>query len=102
MTSIAPVVTLSPRDYDAVVFDLDGVLIRTVSVHAPAWKRQEFPHSTKFSGGARHCSAKTPGGEDLEIQEPIPRGDFATFHFDSTLPGMLGSTLIRDQFVERR
>jgi len=39
MTSIAPVVTLSPRDYDAVVFDLDGVLIRTASVHAAAWKR---------------------------------------------------------------
>ena len=61
-----------------------------------------FPHSTKFSGGARHCSAKSPGGEDLEIQEPIPRGDCATFHFDPTLPGMLGSTLIRDQIVEVR
>jgi beta-phosphoglucomutase-like phosphatase (HAD superfamily) len=39
MTSIAPVVTLSPRDYDAVLFDLDGVLARTASVHAAAWKR---------------------------------------------------------------
>jgi beta-phosphoglucomutase family hydrolase len=39
MTSIAPVVTLSPRDYDAVLFDLDGVLTRTASVHAAAWKR---------------------------------------------------------------
>ena len=39
MTSIAPVVTLSPREYDAVVFDLDGVLTRTASVHAAAWKR---------------------------------------------------------------
>jgi len=47
MTSIAPVVTLSPRDYDAVVFDLDGVLIRTASVHAAAWKRS---HSIEFSG----------------------------------------------------
>lgn len=32
-------VTLSPRDYDAVLFDLDGVLTRTASVHAAAWKR---------------------------------------------------------------
>lgn len=31
----------------------------------------------------------------MEIQEPILRGDFATFHFDPTLPGMLGSTLLR-------
>jgi beta-phosphoglucomutase family hydrolase len=33
------VVTLSPRDYDAVLFDLDGVLTRTASVHAAAWKK---------------------------------------------------------------
>jgi beta-phosphoglucomutase-like phosphatase (HAD superfamily) len=39
MTSTAPVVTLSPRDYDAVLFDLDGVLTKTASVHAAAWKR---------------------------------------------------------------
>src|SRR5919198_2448180 len=39
MTSIAPVVTVSPRDYDAVLFDLDGVLTKTASVHAAAWKR---------------------------------------------------------------
>jgi len=59
-------------------------------------------HSTKFSGGARHCSAKAPGGEDLEMQESILRGDFATVHFSPTLPGMPGSTLIRDQVVEVR
>ena len=39
MTGIAPVVTLSPRDYDAVLFDLDGVLTKTASVHAAAWKK---------------------------------------------------------------
>lgn len=39
MTCICPVVTLSPRDYDAVLFDLDGVLTRTASVHAAAWKK---------------------------------------------------------------
>ena len=32
------VITLSPRDYDAVLFDLDGVLTRTANVHAAAWK----------------------------------------------------------------
>ena len=39
MTSQPPLVTLSPRDYDAVVFDLDGVLTSTASVHAAAWKQ---------------------------------------------------------------
>jgi hypothetical protein len=33
------VVTLSPLDYDAVLFDLDGVLTKTARVHAAAWKR---------------------------------------------------------------
>ncbi len=39
MTCACPVVTLSPRDYDAVLFDLDGVLTRTARVHAAAWKK---------------------------------------------------------------
>src|SRR5688572_11283276 len=39
MTSVAAIVTLSPRDFDAVLFDLDGVLTRTASVHAAAWKK---------------------------------------------------------------
>jgi beta-phosphoglucomutase family hydrolase len=33
------VITLSPRDYDAVLFDLDGVLTKTANVHASAWKK---------------------------------------------------------------
>ena len=39
MTRACPVIALSPRDFDAVLFDLDGVLTRTASVHARAWKR---------------------------------------------------------------
>jgi len=39
MSGVVPVTTLSPRDYDAVLFDLDGVLTRTASVHAAAWKK---------------------------------------------------------------
>ena len=33
------VTTISPRDFDAVLFDLDGVLTKTASVHASAWKK---------------------------------------------------------------
>ncbi len=39
MTATAPIITLSPRDYDAVLFDLDGVLTKTATVHAAAWKK---------------------------------------------------------------
>ncbi len=39
MTETTHIVTLSPREYDAVLFDLDGVLTKTASVHAAAWKR---------------------------------------------------------------
>lgn len=39
MSGTGAVLTLSPRDYDAVLFDLDGVLTRTASVHAAAWKK---------------------------------------------------------------
>jgi beta-phosphoglucomutase family hydrolase len=39
MTGAGPIVNVSPRDYDGVLFDLDGVLTRTASVHAAAWKR---------------------------------------------------------------
>jgi beta-phosphoglucomutase-like phosphatase (HAD superfamily) len=39
VTRASRIVSLSPRDYDAVLFDLDGVLTQTAAVHARAWKR---------------------------------------------------------------
>jgi beta-phosphoglucomutase-like phosphatase (HAD superfamily) len=38
MTGISPMATLSLLDYDAVVFDLDGVVTKTASVHAAVWQ----------------------------------------------------------------
>jgi beta-phosphoglucomutase family hydrolase len=38
VASSPSLITLSPHDYDAVLFDLDGVLTRTARVHAAAWK----------------------------------------------------------------
>jgi beta-phosphoglucomutase family hydrolase len=38
VTAICPTITLSPQDYDAVLFDLDGVLTQTTSLNAAAWK----------------------------------------------------------------
>jgi beta-phosphoglucomutase family hydrolase len=39
VSEAASVITLSVGDYDAVLFDLDGVLTKTASVHAVAWKK---------------------------------------------------------------
>ncbi|HZD51603.1 MAG TPA: beta-phosphoglucomutase family hydrolase [Woeseiaceae bacterium] len=53
VSSTGTIVTLSPSDYDAVLFDLDGVLTRTADVHAAAWKRlfDEFLRRRAEEGG---------------------------------------------------
>ena len=64
MTSI-PLCTLSPRDYDAVLFDLDGVLTRTASVHAAAWKKlfDEFLEQRATTAGEAFVRIEAPRGE---------------------------------------
>jgi hypothetical protein len=59
-----------------------------------------LPHSTGFSGGVWHRSAKASRGENLEIEEPVSCWDCSSFHFHTTLTRMLGSTLIRDEVVQ--
>jgi beta-phosphoglucomutase-like phosphatase (HAD superfamily) len=39
VSGTGPLITLSPQDWDAVLFDMDGVLTRTADVHARAWKK---------------------------------------------------------------
>lgn len=39
MSGTGALITLSPRAYDAVLFDMDGVLTRTADLHAHAWKK---------------------------------------------------------------
>ncbi len=38
MTSKSPAMTISKNEYDAVIFDLDGVITDTASTHSTAWK----------------------------------------------------------------
>lgn len=45
-----PKVTLSKSDYDAAIFDLDGVITRTAKVHFRAWKRLFDEYLEKRSG----------------------------------------------------
>ncbi|HLT25779.1 MAG TPA: beta-phosphoglucomutase family hydrolase, partial [Zeimonas sp.] len=53
MVDTGQVVTVSPLDYDAVLFDLDGVLTNTAGAHAAAWKRlfDEFLADRAAAGG---------------------------------------------------
>ncbi len=48
---------LSRRDFDAVIFDLDGVITRTASVHAGAWKRlfDDFLRERAEDSGEPFC-----------------------------------------------
>ena len=61
MTSTAPVATVSPRDYDAVWFDFDGVLTKTASVHAAAWQ----PSSKRAGSRRRGATPATPGTQTV-------------------------------------
>jgi len=45
-----PHVSISKERYDAVIFDLDGILTRTASVHTDAWK-EVFDEYREASGG---------------------------------------------------
>jgi len=51
MTDDLPLIMLSSREVDAVLFDLDGVLTRTASVHAAAWKKL-FDHFFERRAGS--------------------------------------------------
>ena len=56
-------------------------------------------HSTELRGGGWHHSAKAARGEDLDIEEPVACR-YASAHFHTTLPSMLGSMLIRDEIIQ--
>lgn len=47
-----PRLILSPERYDAVIFDLDGVITRTARAHAAAWKRM-FDEFLRGRGGGK-------------------------------------------------
>jgi beta-phosphoglucomutase-like phosphatase (HAD superfamily) len=61
MTSTAPVVTVSPRDCDAVLFDLDRVLTKTASVHAAAWQ----PSAKRAGSERRGATPATPSTQTV-------------------------------------
>lgn len=64
MMATGTTILLSPRDYDAVLFDLDAVVTNTASTHAAAWKQL-------FDAFLRHRAATT--GETFVPFRPSTR-----------------------------
>src|SRR5262249_43568866 len=65
-------------------------------------QNQQFPRSTELRGGGWHRSAKASRSEDSDIEEPVACWYASAFHFHTTLPGILGSMLIRDEIIQMR
>ena len=57
-----------------------------------------IPPNLVVERGSR--SSKAARGEDLQVEHPILCRYSPTFHFHTTLTGMLGATLIRDEVVQ--
>ncbi len=49
--SVSNPIQLSPQEYDAVIFDLDGVVTKTAIVHAAVWKKMFDDYLKEKSGG---------------------------------------------------
>ncbi|HEX7036490.1 MAG TPA: beta-phosphoglucomutase family hydrolase [Pseudomonadales bacterium] len=76
MDGCLPLIRLSPRDFDAALFDLDGVLTRTAELHAAAWKRlfDEFLADRQ----RRHGGSFVPFDDDVDYRRYVdgkPRED---------------------------
>lgn len=68
---------ISPRHYDAAVFDLDGVITRTAAVHARAWKAM-FDAFLEDFGGADGDAVPAPFDADRDYRRHVdgkPRYD---------------------------
>ncbi|MFQ5665487.1 MAG: trehalose-phosphatase [Candidatus Binatia bacterium] len=60
---------ISPRDFDAVILDLDGVVTRTAALHAQAWKRLFDEYLTRHA--ARAGEAFKPFDIDIDYRSYV-------------------------------
>src|SRR5690554_4898615 len=75
-SAIGAVVTIAPRDFDAALFDLDGVLTPTATVHAAAW--QQLFDAFLEQHAARTGAAFVPFDPDADYKRYVdgkPRYD---------------------------
>ena len=75
---------VTPQDFDAVLFDLDGVLTTTRTVHAAAWKRtfDEFLSRWDATNGTTTPRFDT-GPDYASYVDGLPRQDGVRAFLDS-------------------
>lgn len=66
---------ISPRQYDAAVFDLDGVITRTAAVHARAWKTMFDAFLETYAGGDGTPAPFDPDADYRSYVDGKPRYD---------------------------
>lgn len=68
-------ITIDPRHHDAVIFDLDGVVTDTVSVHADAWKEMFDDYLTQRPPRAGEDHSPFTGDDYRRSVDGRPRYD---------------------------
>ncbi|MDT8387529.1 MAG: trehalose-phosphatase [Thiogranum sp.] len=71
----APGAELAPERFDAMVFDLDGVITRTAKVHAAAWKRMFDDYLAKHTAPGEPCQPFDIESDYLNYVDGKPRYD---------------------------
>ena len=76
-------VTIAKSEYDAVIFDLDGVVTQTAAVHAAAWKRlfDTYLEERALRGpsGPAGASVEQGGGPDDALRPFALDADYARY-----------------------
>ncbi|HLF78186.1 MAG TPA: HAD-IA family hydrolase [Dehalococcoidia bacterium] len=66
---------IDPREFDAVLFDMDGVVTRTATLHSAAWKRVFDAFLKERSGSANTFRPFDEGADYLSYVDGKPRYD---------------------------
>ena len=115
MSCTGQIVTLSARDYDAVLFDLDGVLTKTAQVHSAAWKQlfdafleqraaRDGTAFVSFDSAKQHrCGLDATKAAAMPLRQAFNRSTRAGARLDGgALPGpyLLGRALHIPAYVD--
>ena len=80
---MSPRVTISRRDFDAVIFDTDGVITKTAVVHEAAWKRLFDAYLRERAARAGETFRPFTDDDYLRCVDGMPRYDGVVCFLDS-------------------
>ena len=73
MSDKKPGIVIRKSDYDAVIFDMDGVVTRTARVHAEAWKKLFDEYLQKRAGKGKEFRPFDPDEDYRRYVDGKPR-----------------------------